>query len=45
MLLYHTHIPKLEEAGIVTYDQERDIVTLAEQVEHIKQYQDLLTVD
>jgi DNA-binding transcriptional ArsR family regulator len=25
--LYHTHVPKLEDAGVVTYDQERDWVT------------------
>jgi len=26
--LYHTHVPKLEDAGLVRYDQERDIVAL-----------------
>lgn len=24
--LYHSHVPKLEDAGVVEYDQERDIV-------------------
>ncbi len=24
--LYHTHVPKLEDAGVVAYDQERDWV-------------------
>ncbi len=28
--LYHTHIPKLAERGLVTYSQERDLVTLSE---------------
>lgn len=28
--LYHTHIPKLAEQGLVTYSQERDLVTLSE---------------
>lgn len=27
--LYHNHVPKLEEAGIVRYSQERDLVALA----------------
>jgi DNA-binding transcriptional ArsR family regulator len=25
--LYHTHVPKLEDAGIVAYDQESDWIT------------------
>lgn len=24
--LYHDHLPRLQDAGIVTYDQERDLV-------------------
>lgn len=28
--LYHTHVPDLVGAGLVEYDQERDVVTLAE---------------
>lgn len=27
--LYHTHVPNLENAGFVRYDQERDLVALA----------------
>lgn len=27
--LYHTHIPKMADAGVVEYSQERDAVTLA----------------
>ncbi len=30
MSLYHTHIPKLAERDLVTYSQERDLVTLSE---------------
>lgn len=28
--LYHTHVPKLEDAGLLTYDQESDSVQLAD---------------
>lgn len=44
MSLYHTHIPKLAEADLVDYDQERDTVTLTEYAEQIEQYQELLPV-
>lgn len=44
MSLYHTHIPKLEAADLVRYDQERDAVALADQAERVDQYQELLTV-
>ena len=44
MSLYHTHIPKLEAADLVRYDQERDTVLLSEQAEEVDQYQELLTV-
>ncbi|WP_136718488.1 DUF7344 domain-containing protein [Halorientalis salina] len=36
--LWHAHIPKLAEAGVVEYDQEQDIVTLggnADQVDSL----------
>lgn len=45
MSLYHTHIPKLEEADLVHYDQEEDIVTLAKHAKRITQNQEPLTVD
>ncbi|WP_222914495.1 hypothetical protein [Natrinema sp. SYSU A 869] len=44
MSLYHTYIPKLEEADLVCYDQEQDSVTLAEQAKHIEQYQEIITI-
>ena len=28
MSLYHSHVPKLANAGVVEYDQENDLVTL-----------------
>lgn len=28
--LYHTHVPKLADAGLVAYDQERDFVSLTD---------------
>jgi len=30
MSLYHSHVPKLEEADLVTYDQEGDLVSITE---------------
>lgn len=32
--LYHRHIPKLEDAGIVEYQQDTDMVALAELAEN-----------
>jgi len=29
--LYHTHVPILEEAGVVRYEQERDLVVRTDQ--------------
>lgn len=43
--LYHTHIPKLEDAGFVRYDQEQDSVALSGRIEQVEQYQELLTVE
>ncbi len=28
--LYHVHVPKMEDAGLVDYDQDDDLVTLVE---------------
>lgn len=28
--LYHAHVPKLERANVVSYDQDRDVVALAD---------------
>ncbi|MDG5776811.1 hypothetical protein VB773_21890 [Haloarculaceae archaeon H-GB2-1] len=28
--LYHTHVPKLETAGVVEYHQEEDLLTLTD---------------
>lgn len=36
MSLWHAHIPKLSEADIVDYDQDADIVRLAQNDEQIK---------
>lgn len=44
--LYHTHVPKLVEAGVVSYDQERDLVTrepLADELERIYQRTEPIT--
>lgn len=36
--LYHCHIPKLAEAGIVSYSQSEDVVTLAENASQLRPY-------
>lgn len=38
MSLYHTHVPKLEEAGFARYDQEQDMVALGSNPETIELY-------
>lgn len=39
--LYHSHVPKLTAAGIVEYDQERDLVT-TKNLEPVEPYLDML---
>ena len=39
--LYHSHVPKLTAAGIVEYDQERDLVT-TRNLEPVEPYLDML---
>ena len=34
--LYHAHVPMLVEADVVTYDQERDLVTVARNVDRFR---------
>ncbi|MFC7212530.1 hypothetical protein ACFQO4_00310 [Saliphagus sp. GCM10025334] len=33
--LYHSHLPKLKEAGLVEFDEERDLVAPTEYVSHL----------
>lgn len=35
MSLYHRHVPKLEAAGLVEYDQERDMVAPTDRLERV----------
>ncbi|MFC7155815.1 hypothetical protein ACFQPA_10145 [Halomarina halobia] len=42
MSLYHSHIPKLANADVVAYDQERDMVALAENAAHLAPHLELL---
>jgi len=35
MSLYHVHVPKMEDAGVVEYGQQRDAVALAENAESL----------
>lgn len=43
--LYHAHIPKMADAGIVKYSQERDAVALAEIGEEISAHMTLPPVN
>ena len=40
MALYHTHLPKLIEYGVVEYDQERDLVSPTEGARAVVEYLD-----
>lgn len=39
MSLYHSHVPRLEDVGLVEYDQERDTVSLRERSPVVEQYE------
>lgn len=41
MALYHSHVPKLVDAGIVTYHQERDLVAPGGRLDSLGPYLDL----
>lgn len=36
--LYQTHVPKMEDAGIIEYDSDRGVVALADQADDISAY-------
>lgn len=36
--LWHAHIPRLEDANVVEYDQDRDIVSLGPNADQLQQY-------
>lgn len=38
MSLYHDHIPELEDASVVHYDQDRDVVALSENRAQLAQH-------
>lgn len=42
--LYHKHLPKLSSAGVVQYDQERDMVQFPEDAEQMEQFEELLAI-
>lgn len=39
--LYHSHLPKLKEAGLVEYEEEKDLVVPIEYVSHLGIFVDL----
>lgn len=41
--LYHTHVPKLVDAGVVEYSQERDAVALTERATELQSQIDALS--
>ncbi|WP_449405169.1 DUF7344 domain-containing protein [Haloarcula amylovorans] len=36
IVLYHNHLPLLQEAGLVTFDSEQNVVTLTDQGAEIR---------
>ncbi|WP_227375915.1 DUF7344 domain-containing protein [Haladaptatus halobius] len=42
MSLYHSHVPRLEDADLVEYDQERDAVSLRERSPVVDRYEALV---
>lgn len=36
--LYHAHVPKLADAGIVNYDRDRDVVALSADGERLERF-------
>lgn len=45
MSLYHSHIPKLADHGVVEYDQERDLIVLADHMAQLKPFLELAAID
>lgn len=45
MSLYHSHVPKLEDYGVVTYDQESDLVTPTGKLAELTPYLDVAAGD
>ena len=43
--LYHSHIPKLKEAGFVQYDQDQDLVTLLDAGGKIEDHQERILAE
>ncbi|WP_232702435.1 DUF7344 domain-containing protein [Halobacterium wangiae] len=42
--LYHTHVPKMADAGVVDYNPERELVALAEPSRELATYVELPSV-
>jgi hypothetical protein len=40
--LYHKHVPKLDSAGVVRYEQERDMVQLTDDTAQLEPFEKLL---
>lgn len=43
--LYHTHLPKLEESGVLTFDSNRCLIELEETAGELKPYLELAAED
>ncbi|WP_247000869.1 DUF7344 domain-containing protein [Halosolutus gelatinilyticus] len=43
--LYHAHIPKLVDAGVVEYDQDRDLVRISETTHLVERVLSLAATD
>ena len=43
--LYHTHVPKLKDAGVLRYDRSNETVALSVDPERLERYEELLGVE
>jgi len=43
--LYHVHVPRMADAGLVEYSQERELVALADAAEELVSHLDLPTIE
>jgi hypothetical protein len=44
-LLYHVHLPKLEESDVLTFDSNQRLIELKETADELKPYLDLAAAD
>ncbi|MCU4742023.1 hypothetical protein OB955_24175 [Halobacteria archaeon AArc-m2/3/4] len=43
--LYHNHVPKLADAGLATYDQERDLIASIDRLDELEPFLSMARTD